>query len=161
MGTHYKLLFPKDYLAAPHLKGRDVTLTVEGVSVEALHTSGGTEMKPVMTFVELERRFKRDPTKVTRKLVLNVTNAETIAGMHGPEIEGWTGKAITIYPTTTRFGRDTVDCIRVRKRKPASKAHPEADDGLPDGDGEDQEHDPSTGEVPVDQEPSDEQLGLG
>lgn len=58
---------------------------------------------------------------------------QQIAELHGaidPQIN-WPGKAIAIYATTDRFGKDTVDAIRVRKTKPhpSAKAYGDADTG--------------------------------
>ena len=50
-----------------------------------------------------------------RGLVLNSTNARTIAGIHGWETGDWKGKEIEVYPTTTEFDGETVNCLRVRK----------------------------------------------
>ncbi len=111
---HYKLLFPKDYLGAHDLiaAGKDVTLTIAGVKMETLTLTGGRkEEKPVITFEGTEK-----------KLVMNVTNASIIASIYKtPETDEWIGKRITLYPTTTQFGPDTVECIRIRSRVPAGK----------------------------------------
>lgn len=101
-----KLMFPSEYVAAIEFKGRDVTLTIASVRLEDLAIRGGKkERKPVLTFKETRK-----------KLVLNKTNAGTIADAHGAAAEGWAGKQITLYPSRTQCGRDTVDCIRVRER---------------------------------------------
>ena len=64
-----KLLFPTDYLSAVEFQGKDVTLEIAGVKREELKTQdGGSETKPILTF-----------TSTKQKLVLNVTNASTIA----------------------------------------------------------------------------------
>ena len=111
---HVQLLFPSQYVSAADLKGRDVTLTIERVVLRDLHLSnGGTERKPVIHFVYPDARRDR------KKLVLNKTNATTIAQLHGPVPSQWAGQKITLYPTTCKFGRETVDCIRVRDRSPS------------------------------------------
>lgn len=103
-----QLLYPNDYLAAVEFKGKDVTLTVAGVKIEELRMKGGAkESKPVLTFRETKK-----------KLVLNKTNADTVAAMYGTEAKTWIGKRIALYPTKTQCGRDTVDCIRVREQMP-------------------------------------------
>ena len=38
--------------------------------------------------------------------------------MYGPYIEHWAGKRVQIYATTTKFGGDTVECLRIRKDPP-------------------------------------------
>lgn len=102
-----KLMFPSDYVSAVEFKGRDVTLTIKSVTVENLKLRGGTsERKPVVHFAETKKR-----------LVLNKTNADSIAQEHGTDADKWLGKKITLYPTKTQCGRDMVDCIRVREPK--------------------------------------------
>ena len=44
--------------------------------------------------------FFRDHQK---GLVLNKTNATTIAAVHGDETDNWIGKELEIFPTTTEF----------------------------------------------------------
>lgn len=106
---HYRLLFPTDYIAAPELKGKDVTLTIKSVSLSELPLAGSTkkEKRAVMTF-----------EGTPKKLVLNKTNAKVIAKLLGVHTSAWIGKRIVLYPTTTKFGPDTVDCIRIREKLP-------------------------------------------
>lgn len=100
-----KLMFPSKYLGAADCKGRDVTVTIAKVQVDELQMVGGKKQnKPVLYFEKTEKM-----------MVLNKTNAKSIALLHGPEMKAWAGKSITVYPTTTRCGRDTVDCVRVRE----------------------------------------------
>jgi hypothetical protein len=110
--THWRLAFPTDYLAAADFRGRDVTLQIKSVALEDLPLAGTskTERRPVVTFA-----------KTPKKLVLNKTNSKTIAKLLGPYMSKWAGKQITLYPTTTEFGRETVECIRVRGKLPAQK----------------------------------------
>src|SRR5690606_716958 len=93
-------------------KGKDVSLTVKSVTVDDLPIAGKseTERRPVMRFAE-----------TPKKLVLNKTNAKTIAKLLGVDTATWIGQRITLYPTTTKFGRDTVECIRVRDKLPPQK----------------------------------------
>jgi hypothetical protein len=110
--THWRLMFPTDFLAAPEFKGKDVALTIKAVSVDELPVAGkSTKDKRAVV------RFEETP----KKLVLNKTNAKTIARLLGNETAAWVGKRVTLYPTTTKFGPDTVDCIRVRDALPPAK----------------------------------------
>jgi hypothetical protein len=105
-----RLMFPSEYVAAAEFQGRDVTLTIAAIRLEDLQIRGGKkERKPILTFRETKK-----------KLVLNKTNAGSIADMHGPKAELWIGKKVTLYPTRTQCGRETVDCIRVREGKNGS-----------------------------------------
>ena len=105
----YRNLYSADRLHAHHLEGKDVTVLIEKiVVVELTNMTGKTEKKPQLHF-----KGKKLP------LVINKTNGATIAKMHGKVVRDWIGKSITLYPTTTKFGRDTVECIRVREQKPS------------------------------------------
>jgi hypothetical protein len=110
-----KLMFPSDYVAAVEFMGRDVTLTISGVKIEDLAIAGTSQKKrkPVISFKERPK-----------KLVLNKTNAESIAAVHGREAKLWVGKRITLYPTRTRYGSNMVDCIRVRENGHATAQSP-------------------------------------
>ena len=112
-----KLMFPTQYLASEEFTGKDVPLTIKDVRVENLRMSdGGTEDKVILTF-----------TKTDKKLVLNKTNATTIAKLYGGEARAWVGKTITLFPTECNAFGKTVDCIRIRSTKPKPK--PASDPG--------------------------------
>lgn len=126
-GGHYRLMFPTDFLAAPEFKGKDVALTIRTVSIGELPLAGSTkkEKRPVVTFEE-----------TPKKLVLNKTNAKTLAKLFGVQTSEWVGKRVAFYPTMTKFGKDDVECIRVRERLPPPKASKTP------------AHDPATGDGP-------------
>ncbi len=103
-----ELLYPSKYIGAADCKGRDVTLTIANVQVDELMLAGGRKhSKPVLYFERTEKM-----------LVLNKTNATTIANAHGSEARQWIGKRITLYPTTTKCKGKTVPCVRVREIEP-------------------------------------------
>lgn len=109
---HYKLLHPRNYISAADLDGKDRTLTIESVQhEEVVGEAGRKENLPVVTFA-----------KAVKKFILNRTNAKSIANQHGPDVDGWAGKTVTIYPTTTKAKGEVTECIRVRDGKPFSRA---------------------------------------
>lgn len=122
--TEYKgdvrLLFPTLYLAAPDLRGEDVTLTIRELRVDTLESKGDKEDRPVLYFEETRERAQKTGKK-EKRLVLNKTNAKTIGGLYGFEAEAWEGRRITLYTATTDAFGETVDCIRVRPTVPAEK----------------------------------------
>lgn len=85
--------------------GKDHTVVIESVlpKVELVMQGGIKETKPVLAFAGRKK-----------KLVLNKTNATAIASLHGDDTGGWIGKPVTLYPTKTKCGRETVDCVRIR-----------------------------------------------
>jgi|SRR6185436_8561501 len=118
-----RTMFDKQYLYAYDLQGRDVTVTISKVVGGTLVGTGGkSNKKPIVFF---------NGTK--KGLALNITNARAIAAMYGGfKSEEWIGKKITLYPTTTQFGSQTVECIRVRPGIPKGKDTPIADPPPPE-----------------------------
>lgn len=109
LGT--ELMFPSEYLSAVEFRGKEYTLTIKSVSKEDLQMKGGKkEKKPVVFFME-----------TPKKLVLNKTNADSIASMYGTDALQWKGRRVTFYPTKVQCGRDVVDAIRTRETIPTPK----------------------------------------
>lgn len=106
--TDWRSMFDRDYIGAWDLLGRDVVVTISRVEASVLTAPGGKKnKKPVVHFEGREKG-----------LALNRTNAKTIAAMYGNDTSRWIGQRITIYPTQTTFGSETVECIRVRPTVP-------------------------------------------
>lgn len=120
---HWEALFDKQYMRWFDLMNHEVSLTIDKVErgIE-LTMRGGTKKKG--TVVHFKPREGKG--EAPKPLVLNVTNAETIASIHGKKPSQWVGKQIVLYPTTTRMYRDatkkmeTVGCIRIKA--PATKS---------------------------------------
>ncbi len=93
---HYKLLFPKKYLHALDLRGHDVDLTIREVGRESVYRKRGDEMLPIIYFVETAAKAEKTGDD-EKRMICNVTNADSIADLHGTEVENWVGKRITIY----------------------------------------------------------------
>jgi hypothetical protein len=96
-------MFPGRFLKADMLKGQKVTVTITEIEGEDLI---GENNKAKSEWIV---RIKERPLQ----LVLNKTNAFCLYRMFGGDPHSWLGKRITIFPTTTKFGRNTVDAIRV------------------------------------------------
>lgn len=110
---HWKSMTERDWLFAFDLQGKDVTLTIDKVEAGQVTGTGGKKSKkPVVHFREGQNK---------KPLALAVTNCKAIATLYGNETEDWVGKRITLYPTTTTFGGEVVECIRVRPVKPPDK----------------------------------------
>jgi hypothetical protein len=106
----YRSFFSRDYIADFDLAGKDATVTIARIEAKELTNVRGTTLKPVIWFEGKERAF-----------VANKTNAKTISMMYGKDTSAWIGKKITLYPTTTSAGGETVGCIRVRPMVPTEK----------------------------------------
>lgn len=108
---HWKRMFPDEkYLGAWDLEGHSgAVVVIDRVEVEELKSQRGTDHKPVAYF-----RGKK------KGMVLNKTNCKTIATLYGQNADGWLGKAVEIFATTcSAAGGETVECLRIRPRKPA------------------------------------------
>ena len=95
--------FPSKYLKSADLNGNEVTCTISRVEVENVGGQGDEEEKPVLYL-----------TGKTKGVVLNRTNAMTIAGKYGEDTDGWVTKPVVIYPDQVMFQSRMVDCIRMR-----------------------------------------------
>jgi hypothetical protein len=108
--TDYRELFSEaaksdKYVAAWMLKGADVDLEIESVSIEEVVGEKGKKDKlPVLAFKGRDKG-----------MVLNKTNGKMVAKLHGKDFEDWVGKTVTVYPTECEAkGGEIVECIRIR-----------------------------------------------
>ena len=99
----YSEMYPGRFLKADMLKGQKVTVTIIQIMGEDLI---GENNKTKSEWVV---KIKERPLQ----LVLNKTNGFCLYRMFGSDPHSWIDKRITIYPTTTKFGRETLDCIRI------------------------------------------------
>ena len=113
--THWKLLQDRgEYISACDLLGKEKILQIESVKGGELTGEGGKKSKKaIASFVG-----------ASRKLALNATNCKTLVTLSGSkDVEKWVGLWVTIYPTTTKFGGETSECIRIKPElaKPPAK----------------------------------------
>jgi hypothetical protein len=101
-------VFPSKYVKAADLEGRTVTLTIKDLRIEKMGHGSEEERKPVLYF-----------EKATKGLVLNATNARTIAALYGDESDDWPGKRVTLYPTQVKAFGQLQACIRIKEEIPA------------------------------------------
>ena len=91
--------FPSKYLKADDLMGREVRVTIARVEREKM----GDDFKPVVYFNDKKKG-----------VVLNKTNAFTIANAYGDESTDWFGNDIILFSVMTEYGGKTTPAIRVR-----------------------------------------------
>jgi hypothetical protein len=97
-------VFSSRYLQAADLGGKPINVVIEKAPLETLKSKNGEEVKTVLHF----RGAKKS-------LPLNRTNWDSVADITGEDdSENWPGQQIQLYPTTTPFGADVVECIRIR-----------------------------------------------
>lgn len=93
-------LFPSKFLKSADIKGREPTVCISKLEVEAVAEG---EHKPVLYF-----------QNASKGMVLNRTNADTIAQSYGPDTDSWLGKEITIYVARVQGPNGMTDGLRVR-----------------------------------------------
>lgn len=98
------------YVAAFDLKGKDWTLRIVEVKSEQVDNQKGDKKRKVVVYFE----------KAEKPFLSNTTNCKTIASLYGTNVDGWKGRSVTLYPTTTTAFGEVVDCIRVRPMKPGA-----------------------------------------
>ena len=117
---NWKNLANYNYLGAySFVNTEEITLTIQGIKQEEVTTEGGK--KDLCIIFDFKENKIGDV--VVKPMVVNKTNCKIIESNFGTgEIEEWVGKQIVVYKTTTKFGRDTVDCLRVRKNEKTKKS---------------------------------------
>jgi hypothetical protein len=99
-----------EHLTGADMVGKTVVATVKAAEEETI----GDKKKVVIYFHELEK-----------DLVLNVTNCEKMQEITGTEdyLE-WPGTKIELFSEKVKFGRETVDAVRIRKPTPQQQPQP-------------------------------------
>jgi hypothetical protein len=104
--------FPSAYLKASDLGTAQPVVTIERVEHEPVGRE--KELKAILYFVGKEKG-----------VVLNKTNSKKIVELIGsPETDDWSGFKIRLFATTTEFGGETVECIRVKAAGVPTKPKP-------------------------------------
>lgn len=88
----------------------DRTLVIKGCTAGELTSAGNKKDKLPLVSFEGE----------SKQLGINKTNGKVLAGLYGKDVRSWIGRSITVYATTTKFGSETVDCVRIRPTVPVA-----------------------------------------
>jgi hypothetical protein len=114
----YRAFFESHILRVWHLQGKQRLFRIHRVTcLTSTIVDKGVRKTSRQPKLELATR---DGELVPLPLLLNKTNAKTIAQLYGKRPKDWEGKWIQLYPTTTEIGGETRDCIRVRNQIPGS-----------------------------------------
>ena len=102
---HWKNFIDKDYLGSHNLEpGEEMLLTItQFVGEEKITTGEGEKLKQVLYFKE-----------EVPKMIMNITNGNTMAMLYGSHPDGWTGKQIQVYATSVKAFGKTQDALRIR-----------------------------------------------
>lgn len=117
---HVDLVHPTKYVKAADLRGKDVTIIIDGIFWEDLVMAGGVrDRKPSIRMLNTNNK-PLGKTWIVGKLVMREIASATGEKM----VEKWIGKRVTMYPTTCKGkGGEVMECIRVRCR-----VNPKADE---------------------------------
>ena len=109
----FEALFDRTYLRWFDLNGEPALVEISDVERKELTVRGGSKKRaPVATLSLVSGKITN-----LKPLVLNVTNAETIATFLGRRPSAWIGNRIVLFVTETQLKGRTVPCIRVRQPK--------------------------------------------
>jgi len=100
--------FPSKYLKAADLQGKTLKVVIEDVS--RIEEGEG----------DLKGKFALNMVGKEKQMVLNKTNAMVIAGVFGPETDGWRGKELVLFSEKVQFQGQMVDALRVRPHQEVS-----------------------------------------
>lgn len=116
MNRHWKNFIDKDYLGSHNLeKGEELLVTIQKFEGEEMvrKVDGGNDektAKPVLYFKEN-----------VPKMILNITNGNTISNLYGTHPDNWVGKQIQIFATPGKFFGKVQDALRIRDVVPKVK----------------------------------------
>ncbi len=102
------------YKGSPYIKAQDISelpkkITIKEVSLEPIQGNSGDPVeKMVVAFKETDKL-----------LLLNATNAKTLAEELGDESDDWVGAKISLIKTKTIFEGKNVDAVRIASAEPA------------------------------------------
>jgi hypothetical protein len=104
-------VFPSNYLKASDLGDEPRTLTIRDSDMVEMQDGS----RKLCIFFE----------QGAKGLIVNKTNANTIAAAYGDDTDDWRGQKVQLISVPVDFQGRTVDAIRVRVR-PAAKAQPQS-----------------------------------
>jgi len=116
--THFRKAFNSPYLSSADIVG-PTTLTVQHVSLEKDSTKKTKDWFNTAHFAEQELR----PGEKLKPMILNATNSKMMRDLcDSPYINDWLDIRVEIYVDHgVRFGRETVDGLRIRKAQPQAE----------------------------------------
>lgn len=114
----YAALFDHTYLRWFDLAGQPAVVEIVKADrkVELTLPGGAKSRKPVIHLKQISGKIE-----TMKPLVLNVTNASAIAGLHGRNVSGWIGKHVELFQTERQLRGELVPAIGVRAPAVAKK----------------------------------------
>lgn len=111
---HYEALFNSKYFRWFDLNGEPALVEIVSVNadVEMTLPGGAKDKRPTMVFKQVKGKIDN-----TKPLVLNKTNGNEIAKIHGVKPSAWIGKQIVLFQAMTKLRGEPKDCVRVRAKR--------------------------------------------
>ena len=115
--THYRKAFNSPYLSSADIVGPTI-LTIARVDLKGDQTKKTKDVFNTAHFVEKQLR----PGEPLKPMILNAHNSKILKDLTGSHfLEDWVNVPITIYvDSNVRFGRDTVEGLRISPQPPAT-----------------------------------------
>ena len=110
---YWEKLFDKTYLRWFHLNGKPALVRITKIERKELTLRGGAKKKSGIIHLEQVNGSIEE----IKPLVLNVTNGESIAEIHGTKPVDWVGREIVLFETTRNLKGKPVPCIAVRAKR--------------------------------------------
>lgn len=107
---HWKNFLDKNYLGSHNLEqGEELLVTIQKFEgeEEVKNADGKSSLKTVLYFKEN-----------VPKMIMNITNGNTISALYGTHPDQWIGKQILIYATDVKAFGKTQEALRIRDFKP-------------------------------------------
>jgi hypothetical protein len=125
--THYRKAFDSPYLSSADIVEPTI-LTVQRVTLEGDKTKKTKDVFNTAYFVEKELRRGEK----LKPMILNATNSKAMKRLtNSPFIDDWKNVLITVYvDPAVRFGKETMEGLRIRPESPKRELKPIADDRL-------------------------------
>lgn len=95
--------FPSNYLKAADLQGRQIPVKIKDVIFETIGQGQQQETRPIVYFEGKEKG-----------LVLNKTNANTVAAVYGDDTDDWVGGDIILFEAMVDYQGRSVPAIRLK-----------------------------------------------
>ena len=106
---HWKNFVDKDYLGSHNLeKGEEMLLTIDRFEGEEMVVKVGSKTEEKVPKQVLY--FRED----VPKMIMNITNGNTISQLYGTHPDGWIGKKIQVYATPVKAFGKTENALRIR-----------------------------------------------
>ena len=112
--THYKQLKDGEYIGHWSIEpGKVLKVIIDVIQQEEVYNTGSNkkEWKNVARFKDAKKG-----------MILNTTNMDAIASLHGNNPQNWVGKEIELTRSTTKVRGVATECIRVKAKSKSERA---------------------------------------